>query len=726
MPRLRRVTMQNFRGAAASSSIEFGNKPLILIFGENGTGKSTIVDAIDLVCNEAYGTVDERSSATRKDHLPTIGSTPEQVEVQIEFDAGLWTGNLNKHGKAVITGNIPRPSVQVLRRRSLLQLTEDRAGKRYERLASLIDVGNIEKAEAQLGLAIKQVGKDQSSQTQRMASEQSRIEELWQAAGQPSPDAMHWARSQASLSDKEVSSQIAALDGQITAAQAVSAAESAVQQALSAQAEAQQNLQAVTARIGTLAGELNSDLLQLWERAAHALQHPAHSPELCPVCGQPAPRLAEELQARLAASAQLLALTEQQKTLQERLLVAQSQRETAERQRAKLPPLPYTAAELRSAQAQWAELQQRRHNLTALRLALQAHDEASAEAYEHTRVLERLTSLLKTTRQTREQYIQRIFDAVAEETQRLYAYIHPNEPLGLSRLELEANNSASLEQIGHFYGHDNVAPQGVYSEAHLDTLGFCFWLAVVKHTAPNAIVVLDDVFTSVDAKHLGRIDELLLGEAQAQNIAQIVAITHYRGWIDKLKAGHAENQLEIKELGRWTLQHGISVRGVLPDRHELQNKLAEPFLDRQAVASKAGVLLENMLDHITVSFRLKLPRQAVYTLDPLLSAVTGESKKWHTVTAGQPPQPWLPVLARLNALAFIRNQVGAHFNPVGSDITDDDIREFAEATLALAGLVYCPHCGRRVYSKDETTHLSCGGECKQAKLYRNGVPSGTP
>ena len=279
-------------------------------------------------------------------------------------------------------------------------------------------------------------------------------------------------------------------------------------------------------------------------------------------------------------------------------------------------------------------------------------------------------------------------------------------------------------QIATFHGHDDVHPQGFYSEAHLDTLGFCFWLAVIKRSDPGAIIVLDDVFTSVDAAHLGRIDQMLRSEIKSRaqpegTFAQIIVVTHYRGWLEKFRA-EMPNDVDIKELIRWTITHGIRVHNTLPHTAELRAKLDTPYLDRQGVASQAGVILEQLLDDLTVTLSMKFPRtsRGEYTLAPLLEAVTSSTKNFTTQHPGSPDSlPWPPALKRLNDLAFIRNQVGAHFNVAALDVSDQDVIELGEATLALAHLMTCPKCHERAYRKDHRDRtFFCGGRCQQTRI----------
>ena len=728
MPRIRQVKMQNFRGAAGRSELEFKNKPLILIFGENGTGKSTVVDAIDLVCNESYGTIDERSSATRKDHLPTIGSSTAQVEVQIDFDAGVWKGHLNSSGKVQVTGGSNRPAVRVLRRRSLLKLTEDTPGNRYEQLQSLIDVKGVEKAENQLKEALDQLSKRLDDVARTIGSARDQIQALWEAEGKPIPNALHWARNRIREDQKHLRGRIETLEQDIHHSNTLLGAQSALEDATVLYKRAEDRLNELELSLSQSGEHLGAALASLLEQArAYGQQTP--DTQTCPVCEQRvnAQELQRQLERRLSEAQHLNDLNRQRQAARRGWEEA---RHTLEGSRTNLTQAQAQAgmSHLYSQQLE-RHLEQQRAELNTLRRTLEHHaalthalntlDEAHVEAQQHEATTGRLQAMFEALRATRLSFVQNIFDGVRDEAQRLYQAIHPHEQLGLTALQLDPSRRASLHQKGHFYGHHDITPQGLYSEAHLDTLGFCFWLAVIKHTTPSAIVVLDDVFTSVDARHLSRIDELLLHEAQSGAFAQVVVITHYRGWLDKFKNA-MPNDLQVLELLPWTLAHGIRVHGTLPNTLELGAKLNEPHLDRQGAAGKAGVLLEALLDHFSLEFKLELPRNALnaYTLDPLIKKSLSKAKSFKT----QHPDAleglsWQVALERLSALTFIRNQAGAHFNVGAADLSDADILEFAGATLELAHLMTCPVCGQRAYRKDHGTHRSCGGECKQTRVF---------
>ena len=104
--RIKIIKLSYFRGATKPLKIDFDpSKSMTMIFGENGTGKSTLVDALDFVFNKDCGSLKEKSSTNIQSHLPALGSKPNDVNVFIESKKGMiWEGKL-KGSKPEIKGS---------------------------------------------------------------------------------------------------------------------------------------------------------------------------------------------------------------------------------------------------------------------------------------------------------------------------------------------------------------------------------------------------------------------------------------------------------------------------------------------------------------------------------------------------------------------------------------------------------------------------------------------
>jgi energy-coupling factor transporter ATP-binding protein EcfA2 len=146
-----KLSLFGFRGATQPVEINFDTtKPVTLVFGENGTGKSTIADALDFVCNRHFGSLEDRSmSAQPKSHVTSLGQDPKKLKVLLAASVGNFTGTLSKDGP-VIAPPTGCPDARILRRSNILQLLDAQPKQRFEALKAFITVPGIEKSEESL------------------------------------------------------------------------------------------------------------------------------------------------------------------------------------------------------------------------------------------------------------------------------------------------------------------------------------------------------------------------------------------------------------------------------------------------------------------------------------------------------------------------------------------------------------------------------------------------
>ncbi len=285
----------------------------------------------------------------------------------------------------------------------------------------------------------------------------------------------------------------------------------------------------------------------------------------------------------------------------------------------------------------------------------------------------------------------------------------------------------SLELHADFHDEKDITPQSVYSESHLDTLGICIFLALAKkHSDGNAILVLDDVLMSVDETHLDKFIALLHDEVD--NFGHIIITTHFRPWKDRYRTHRAPgNKVHFLELRKWTKENGIRVQNGRVELQELEIALNDTvYFDRQIIASKSGIILENLLDYLTDTYEYYLPKRKnlKYTLGELIDTLQPKYlKNIKTVHLSKSldalgneitldiEYPLEPIIEDLRKLIFIRNQVGAHFN-LEEDASDEDVELFGKKTLELGNLLVCNKTGQLPLNKYADHWKSKNGSIK--------------
>lgn len=759
-PRIERLQLANFRGATKPVVFQFaGQQPITLIFGENGTGKSTIADALDFLCNNDFGSLRLRSGTTPRTHIVAAHAQAKDLVVEMQYAGHTWRATLQS-GKPVTTP-ARAPRAFILRRADITRIMEATDSERYKALQEFITVPQIETAEGALRTLCKTVEEEVQQAIQRKDVAETTLQQFWEAEGCPQDNPHTWAkealqRPLAGLQEQINTSKalLKALDDALQAEQAVAMAEDHLRQAQAEYAAMESQLQQASQN------QTNAELVDVLQAAQSYLnQHPEAT--ACPVCAKPATQLTllAQIEAQLTQLRQIQMLQRQveqkERAVQQATGAVNAAQQTWRQAYTALhkqittetPTLfaeiafpPFTTP---SDLATHATLQQIATQRTAL---LQQIDQADKTLKQHnalkthlatieqltTTLLDkydlakRLKAMLAVVEAERKAFVENTINSVSETVNELYQRIHPQEPLGKPSFGLKKQMIGSLTLTSAFGNNPAVSPAAYYSEAHLDTLGLCVYLALAKATG-NALVVLDDVLMSVDDPHLDRVIDLI--NEEAPHFGHVIITTHSRAWFDRMRQGKGMHA-ELIELYGWDLQHGMNHSAALPVVEELRSAVQAPKLNRQAVAAGAGILLEQLLDDLTLRFTCALPRKlpAHYTLGELAQGFDKKLGKLlrteHYDATGNLIGAYelYPLINAATADTWIRNQVGAHFNPQAADIPDILVREFGQHVLALADALLCPHCRQLARKNKSGSYWECGSGCGKIRLYPLTAP----
>lgn len=755
--KLKSIELIYFRGATLPVKIEFApEKKVTMIYGENGCGKSSVVDAFDFLCEQDFGSLNDRKGAD-KDLLTSITGNSDQLRVKLTMDVGVWEAQLKPGSKTIIVKPTAGcPDARILRRSNILRLIDEIPSKRFEALKEYIDVSGIEKCEKALGEAIRSKEGELQRHIQAYTQAENSLAQMWVAEKSPGKSAEKWAEEE---SAKDASQLKSASDevGKLLAACAdlerlKEAREKILKRASDAAAAHKTTLGEQKAEEKKVIGE-NPAVLELLRRAREFVV--GNPDKKCPVCQQKADsaHLTQELEKRIFAMSALTTATNKTDAAKRALDAANAQLTNADAQfiesaekaapkftASKLPPviaakLPVTEFEQiindsLDLDVRVAAVLKIIALFDPLKITLDTHRKSAdttiaqrtaiasqLKQIKQSRLAQETTDMLlvkmrltvEVVGTARKTFVKEVLDAISTEVETLFEKLHPKENLGGIKLSLDPDNFGSLHLHGDFHTAKGVPPQSVFSESHLDTLGFCVFLALAKHyKTENTIIILDDVLTSVDAQHLDRFINLVHDEQV--HFSQIIITTHYRPWCEKYRHHRAPgNKVHFIELRGWALESGIRVQQMKLCLDELRQALTATPFDRQIVASKSGIFLESMLEFLARMYECRLPLKARsgYTLGELtncfsskklLPALTIERSTIQKDAAGIDKEVWIltplaPLIANIKQWAEVRNLVGCHFNELGSLSIDKDVEELAKATLALGDTMVCPDGG---------------------------------
>lgn len=763
-----KLTIEHLRGSIAPFNLPFEtNKKLTIVYGENGTGKSTICDAFEFLGNGKVGSLDNRGLGKTTKYWPSFGRKAEDVAVTLATKTTSCCAKLLK-SEVVVDHPANRPRVEVLRRSQILSLVEAKPGDRYAAISRFIDVSGVEASEASLRALILDLNRNRDVALARVQENQDSITQFWEAAGKPGPNPIAWAETESKRDPSVSDAEVAALalvqtafnrlgDYPARLKTALAAVTTAQAAAVAAQEKAEQTVQTIAKDAGEVMNVLE---------AARTYLHKHPSPGVCPLCesAEKADGLAQRIAERLNSFSSLQTAQGHKKTADTGVQRATQQLddlrgsakkhvEAFEKARAafawsadiKMPstPAPESIEALTdwmtanaSLPEEWKQAETTRQDkkqfLGTLKRALQTYSENLQAQKDLDVLLPKLSRSLEIVEEERRMFSDSILSKIAGEVGRIYEAVHPGEGLNKISLELDPDKRASLEIGASFAGQSGTPPQAYFSESHLDTLGLCVFLALATLDGPEkTILVLDDVLASVDEPHVERLIEMLY--AEAVKFRHCVITTHYRPWKQKLRWGWLKNgQCQFIELSKWTNKNGMTLIRSVPDVERLGILLKENPPDSQLICAKAGVVLEAALDFLTQLYECKVPRRAdgLYTLGDLLPAIDGKLRKALRVEisvkaegdaeAIYEPHSLTPILDELSRIAQARNVFGCHFNALSFELLESDAIAFGQKVLELMGHLAEPETGWPRNSKSGEYWANSGGT---RRLYPLKQPS---
>lgn len=743
---LTKLTIEHLRGSVRPFTLPFEKgKNLSVIYGENGTGKSTICDAFEFVGNGRVGSLENRGLGKTNKYWHSVGKKPADVSVTLQtasadpLKPNICRATISK-SDVVVNPEALRPKVEVLRRTQILALIEAKPGDRYAAISRFIDVSGVETSENALRELIKDLTDSREIAVARVQENLDAVLQFWETAGKQGKDHLTWAEAEAKRDPNSSAAELAALSAMEAAFNRLTdypsqlqAAEQTARTASESVASATKNAEECAKTIAADAGETMAIL-----DTASGYFHKHPHPGICPLCesSEKVEGLAERIKQRLEVFSALqtalhqkkIADNEAQRTSQQLESLKNSAKKHAqefEKARAKhewsadieLPatPAPEEIAQLSDwlakaepLPAKWKKVeisrQDRKQFLTTLRLALKTLQDNVKAQKELDVLLPKLKKALEIVADERRKFTDEVLSKIAGEVGRIYEMVHPGEGLNKISLELDPNKRTSLEIGTNFCGQEGAPPQAYFSDSHLDTLGLCVFLALAALDGPeNTILVLDDILASVDEPHVERLIEMLYDEVV--KFRHCVITTHYRPWKQKLRWGWLKNgQCQFIELTKWTDKNGLTLIRSVPDAERLRLLLAETPSDPQLVCAKAGVILEAALDFLTQLYECPVKRKAggLYTLGDLLPSIDKKLRQALQVevmvtdaagVASHQAKSLTPILDELIRIAQARNVFGCHFNELSFELLDSDAVAFGQQVLDLIETLADPDAG---------------------------------
>jgi energy-coupling factor transporter ATP-binding protein EcfA2 len=347
---------------------------------------------------------------------------------------------------------------------------------------------------------------------------------------------------------------------------------------------------------------------------------------------------------------------------------------------------------------------QKNHGLELGLLLLPAKQWSDASAVDTRAELafQRADALFEAYQTEQRKYVQAVLEQISAEVGRLFSRLHPAGNIGSVAVETWADKG--IELAVDFYGQRQRPPHGVLSESYMNSVAIVLFLAMARtFNEKLKFLVLDDVVNSFDVTHRGRLGDLLLDEFQDW---QLIVLTHDRYFFDQVRRkvkGWSAYQL----LG-WSYERGPTLREQkgATDIDAALELLEGGHIGDAARRGRRG--LEHVLKELCEGLEVPLPYRRgndnefreVGTLLNGLRRLLKEDSKGKAFLASIDT-----TLRALEADAQSVLNVEAHASEAGA--SSAEVRSTLERVSAFDALWSCAQCNSRVW-KEQGVRCKCG------------------
>jgi energy-coupling factor transporter ATP-binding protein EcfA2 len=740
---LQKLEVCALRGATEKFTLNFEKgKRITILYGENGSGKSTVCDALELLAKGKIGSIEGKGLGKTEPYWHSTGKISTDLNVTLSTTEGQWTGRLIK-ARAIVTPEAGRPQAEILRRNQIQKIIAEQPKNRFDVIRPFLAIESVEASEGSLRKLIDQEKNNRETAVARIEENRVAVENFWREAGNPKPNALEWARFEIAKDATQLMTELANLERLIREIEGVGSEHVRLNATNEALAKAESSCKSSDDRVSQEQAKVSNkmgDLLSILQAAKDYFD--LHDkPKACPLCGSKEfvaglpQRIDEQLKAIRSLSEALQMQAEAKRNLEFALKQTIQQIATflkvAEKaaeliKKTGLPSgltypqgllnsvknFPSTGAGekdrltvadalsqkasafLNFAKPACEKLKEKKGFLQTLKRAVETYHTNYNAQKELDLLIPRLEQALTEIETERRLFVDNILRKIATRVGELYEHIHPGEGVSKISLLLDPDKRASLDILCPFPGAKDCPPGAYFSDSHLDTLGLCIWLAIAElEDARNIILVLDDVVMSVDEPHVERVIELLY--EMAQKFRHCIYTTHYRPWREKYRWGWLRSgECQFVELLPWQHKSGIKHTKSLPPIEELRGLLSAAVPSAQLSCASAAVILEAILDFLTQLYECAVPRRKGRpTLGDLLPSIKGKLRaalkieRQERGTDGSETYKEYPLgqlLEELEKIAQVRNVFGCHFNELSHHLPEEDAIHFAKTVSLLA------------------------------------------
>ena len=290
---------------------------------------------------------------------------------------------------------------------------------------------------------------------------------------------------------------------------------------------------------------------------------------------------------------------------------------------------------------------------------------------------------LDTYTKTKEEFINGIINDIKDDIKDFYDNIHKGDEINSPDIQVPDPNH--IEIYLNSFG-ENVDPRSYASEGHLDSLGLCIFLAFNKKFNQIPFIVLDDVIATVDMGHKEKIARLLVEELGDY---QIFITTHSKLWAEQLKrlaninSGRNSQPYEIIS---WNKKEGPILATPIDSEERIQKYLEPEHYDLNAAGNTARRYFEHILKEICKANELEIPYGDRPQCEDFFKKASSHINKSAKGTSFA--EYYKEIWDELRKIKFMAN-ILSHDNVDFDEVSYNEVKDFCDAVINLKKEVTC-------------------------------------
>ena len=324
----------------------------------------------------------------------------------------------------------------------------------------------------------------------------------------------------------------------------------------------------------------------------------------------------------------------------------------------------------------------------------------SSELKAHQKHHELSNKIYSSFSETKKLKIQEVYNTIQGDMQSFYSRLHPNEPHKNIELTVALGRRASTEMKIESFGRKGEDPRALTSEGHLDSLGLCIFLAFVKKFNKGcSLIVLDDVVTTIDARHRENICRLLLEEFGE---SQLIITTHDGVWYEQLCASQRAygmdgnfNNLTIVD---WDIDTGPIIRPYKARWGKIKERISVG--DKTGAGNDGRQYLEWILEKICEITQASIPFKSSgrYEIGDLFMPT--KKRIDILIKDGAFKNKILKAFQNLECTIMMANLL-SHNNMLIEQVSINEVKSLCDSVHKLHNAFLCPNCQHFIiYNKD--------------------------